>query len=91
MIDKWQTQMLKLAKMAARGVLMRLDELIEEALMTQKQVADETRLSPGTVSRMVNGHPTSRLSVRKVLTLLSQKLGRKIEIQHVEGLNITDD
>lgn len=83
--------MLKLAKMAARGVLMRLDELIEEALMTQKQVADETRLSPGTVSRMVNGHPTSRLSVRKVLTLLSQKLGRKIEIQHVEGLNITDD
>lgn len=91
MIDKWQTQMLKLTKMAARGVLMRLDELIEEALMTQKQVADETRLSPGTVSRMVNGHPTSRLSVRKVLTLLSQKLGRKIEIQHVEGLNITDD
>lgn len=70
---------------------MRLDELIEEALMTQKQVADETKLSPGTVSRMVNGHPTSRLSVRKVLYLLSQKLGHKIEIEDVEGLNITDD
>jgi len=70
---------------------MRLDELIEEALMTQKQVADETRLSPGTVSRMANGHPTSRLSVRKILALLSQKLGRKIEIQDVEGLNITDE
>jgi transcriptional regulator with XRE-family HTH domain len=70
---------------------MRLDELIEEALMTQKQVADETRLSPGTVSRMANGHPTSRLSVRKVLHLLSQKLGHKIEIEDVEGLNITDD
>lgn len=70
---------------------MRLDELIEEALLTQKQVADETRLSPGTVSRMVNGHPTSRLSVRKVLHLLSQKLGHKIEIEDVDGLNITDD
>jgi hypothetical protein len=40
---------------------------------------------------MVNGHPTSRLSVRKVLALLSQKLGRRIEIEDVEGLNITDD
>ena len=70
---------------------MRLDRLIEEALMTQKEVADETRLSPGTISRMVNGHPTSRLSVRKVLSLLSQKLGRRIEIEDIEGLNITDD
>ena len=62
---------------------------IEEALMTQKEVADEIRLSPGTISHMVNGHPTSRLSVRKVLSLLSQKLGRRIEIEDVEGLNIT--
>lgn len=91
MIDKLQTQVLILSKMIVRSAIMRLDELIEEALMTQKQVADETRLSPGTVSRMANGHPTSRLSVRKVLHLLSQKLGHKIEIQDVEGLNISDD
>jgi len=91
MIDKLQTQVLILSKMIVRSAFMRLDELIEEALMTQKQVADETRLSPGTVSRMANGHPTSRLSVRKVLHLLSQKLGHKIEIQDVEGLNITDE
>ena len=90
-IDKWQTQVLIFSKKAARDVFMRLDRLIEEALMTQKEVADETRLSPGTVSRMVNGHPTSRLSVRKVLALLSRKLGRRIEIEDVEGLNITDD
>jgi hypothetical protein len=69
---------------------MKLAELIEEALMTNKEVADETRLSPGTVSRMVNGHPISRLSVRKVLYVLSQKLGRKITIEEVEGLNLTD-
>lgn len=74
-----------------RSAFMELDKLIEEALMTQKEVADETRLSPGTVSRIVNGHPTSRLSVRKVLHLLSQKLGRRIEIGDIEGLNITDD
>jgi predicted transcriptional regulator len=67
-----------------------LAELIEEALMTNTDVATEAGLSPGTVSRMVNGHPTSRLSVRKVLAVLSRKLGRKIEIDHVEGLNITD-
>jgi predicted transcriptional regulator len=69
---------------------MTLAELIEEALMTNKEVADETGLSVGTVSRMVNGHPTSRLSVRKVLSVLSRKLGRKIELNDVEGLNITD-
>jgi transcriptional regulator with XRE-family HTH domain len=91
MIDKWLIQMLILSKRAMRNIFMRLDRLIEEALMTQKEVADETRLSPGTVSRMVNGHPTSRLSVRKVLALLSQKLGRRIEIEDVEGLNITNN
>jgi Winged helix-turn-helix DNA-binding len=67
-----------------------LAELIEEALMTNAEVAAQTKLSPGTVSRMVNGHPTSRLSVRKVLSVLSQKLGRTIQIGDVEGLNITD-
>jgi len=69
---------------------MRLAELIEEALMTNTEVAQEAKLSPGTISRMVNGHLTSRLSVRKVLTLLSRKLGRKIEIEDVEGLNLSD-
>lgn len=69
---------------------MTLAELIEEALMTNTEVASEAKLSVGTVSRMVNGHPTSRLSVRKVLAVLSQKLGKKIDISDVQGLNITD-
>ncbi len=69
---------------------MTLAELIEEALMTNTDVASEAKLSVGTVSRMVNGHPTSRLSVRKVLDVLSKKLGRKIEIGDIRGLNITD-
>jgi DNA transposition AAA+ family ATPase len=69
---------------------MTLAELIEEALMTNTEVATEAGLSPGTVSRMVNGHPTSRLSVRKVLAVLSRKLGRKIDISDIEGLNISD-
>jgi predicted transcriptional regulator len=69
---------------------MTLAELIEEALMTNTEVAEEAKLSVGTVSRMVNGRPTSRLSVRKVLSVLGQRLGRKIEISEVDGLNITD-
>ncbi len=69
---------------------MTLAELIEEALMTNTQVATEAGLSPGTVSRMVNGHPTSRLSVRKVLAVLSRKLGRRIEMDEIEGLKITE-
>ncbi|MDQ2905838.1 MAG: winged helix-turn-helix domain-containing protein [Chloroflexota bacterium] len=69
---------------------MMLAELIEEALMTNTDVADETGLSVGTVSRMVNGHRTSRLSVRKVLHVLSQKLGRKIAIEDVTDLNLSD-
>ena len=69
---------------------MTLAELIEEALMTNTEVANQARLSVGTVSRMVNGHPTSRLSVRKVLAVLSQKLGRKIDIGDIQGLNLTN-
>jgi hypothetical protein len=69
---------------------MTLAELIEEALMTNTEVAAKAKLSVGTVSRMVNGHPTSRLSVRKVLAVLSEKLGRRIDISEVKGLNISD-
>ena len=69
---------------------MTLAELIEEALMTNTEVAREAGLSTGTVSRMVNGHPTSRLSVRKVLAIISQRLGRKIELSEVTGLNLSD-
>lgn len=69
---------------------MTLAELIEEALMTNTEVANQARLSVGTVSRMVNGHPISRLSVRKVLAVLSQKLGRKIDIGDIQGLNLTN-
>lgn len=69
---------------------MTLAQLIEEALMTNTEVAKQAGLSVGTVSRMVNGHPTSRLSVRKVLAVLSQKLGRKIDISEVQGLNLTE-
>jgi hypothetical protein len=69
---------------------MTLAELIGEALMTNTEVASEAGLSPGTVSRMVNGHPISQLSVRKVLAVLTRKLGRKIEIGDIKGLNITD-
>lgn len=82
--------MLICLKLFSRYLFMRLAELIEEALMTNTEVAQEAKLSPGTISRMVNGHLTSRLSVRKVLTLLSRKLGRKIEIEDVEGLNLSD-
>ena len=70
---------------------MTLAELIEEALMTNTEVAKQTGLAVGTISRMVNGHATSRLSVRKVLAVLSKKLGRKIDIGEVQGLNIPDD
>ncbi|HEX9133545.1 MAG TPA: helix-turn-helix domain-containing protein [Ktedonobacteraceae bacterium] len=75
---------------STRGAAMTLAELIGEALMTNTEVAAEAGLSPGTVSRMVNGHPTSRLSARKVLAVLTRKLGRKIEIGDIKGLNITD-
>ncbi len=69
---------------------MTLADLIEEALMTNTEVAKKTGLSVGTVSRMVNGRPTSRLSVRKVLTVLSEALERKVDIREIQGLNITN-
>ena len=69
---------------------MKLEELIEEALMTNKEVADKAQLSPGTVSRIINGHPTKRLSVLKILAVVGQKLGRRIDIDDIENLNLSD-
>jgi len=71
---------------------MKLKRLIEEALMTNTEVAQEAKLSVGTVSRMVNAtYPVSRLSVRKVLHVLNQRLNRIIEIEDLEGLNLSSD
>ena len=71
---------------------MKLKKLIEEALMTNTEVAQDAKLSVGTVSRMVNGtYPVSRLSVRKVLHVLSQRLNRTIEIEDLEDLNLSDE
>jgi predicted transcriptional regulator len=75
----------------SQEVAVTLAELIEEALMTKTEVAAEAGLSQGTVSRMVNGHPTSRLSVRKVLAVLNRKLERHITIDEVEGLRLSSD
>jgi DNA transposition AAA+ family ATPase len=71
---------------------MKLKQLIEDALMTNTEVAQEAKLSVGTVSRMVNGtYSVSRLSVRKVLHVLNQKLNRTVTIEDLEGLNISDE
>ena len=70
---------------------MTLERLIEEALMTKIEVANEAGLSAGTVSRMVNGRKVARLSALKVLYVLGQKLGRRIDISEIEGLDLSDD
>lgn len=69
---------------------MTLAELIEEALMTNTEVARQAGLNVSTISRMVHGHLISRSSVSKVLDVVSQKLGQKIDINEVRGLNLAD-
>ena len=69
---------------------MRMNDLLREAAMSVVETAREAGLSHSTVSKMVNGKLVSELSARKVLRVLSQRIGRTIQLSDVEELQLLD-
>ena len=65
-----------------------LKELREQAGLTAFDLAAQADVSLSTINRMERGDSVTRLIAYKVLNLLSSKLGRRIEIDEVEGLEV---
>ncbi len=66
----------------------KLKELRERAGFTVNKLAGEADVSASTINRMERGDAVNRLTAYKVLNVLSDKLGKRFEIDEVEGLQI---
>ena len=65
-----------------------LRELREQAGLTAFDLAAQADVSLSTINRMERGDAVSRLIAYKVLNTLTSRLGRRIEIEEVEGLEV---
>jgi DNA-binding Xre family transcriptional regulator len=66
-----------------------LDELITEAGLRKTELANETGLNAATITRIAHGEATSRVTVVKMVRVLEKHLNRSINIDSIEGLNIS--
>lgn len=54
--------------------------------LTRRALAREAWLSEATIHYIIAGKPVSKVTANLVVAVLSQKYGRKVEIEEVEGL-----
>lgn len=66
-----------------------LDELITEAGLRKTELADECGVEAATITRIAHGKATTRVTVIKIVRVLERYLNRTIDINSIEGLNIT--
>ena len=66
-----------------------LDDLIIEAGLRKTELAAESRVNAATITRISHGDPTTRVTVVKIVRVLEKYLNRDIDIDSIEGLNIT--
>jgi transcriptional regulator with XRE-family HTH domain len=65
-----------------------LKALREQAGLTAFDLAAQADVSLSTINRMERGDAVTRLIAYKVLNTLSNRLGKKVEIDEVEGLRV---
>ncbi len=66
-----------------------LNDLITEAGLRKKELADESKVDVATIIRIGNGKATTRVTIVKLVRVLEKYLNRAIDIDSIEGLNIT--
>ncbi len=66
-----------------------LDELITEAGLRKTELALECGINPATISRISHGDSTTRVTIVKMVRVLEKYLNRTIDIDSIEGLNIS--
>jgi hypothetical protein len=66
-----------------------LDDLITEAGLRKTELANESGVNAATITRIAHGEPTSKVTVIKLVRVLEKYLERSIDINSIQGLNIT--
>jgi transcriptional regulator with XRE-family HTH domain len=66
-----------------------LDDLITKAGLRKTELATESGVNAATITRIAHGEPTSRVTVVKLVRVLERYLNQSIDIDSIEGLNIT--
>jgi len=56
-----------------------------------QEFAEETYLSYSTVRMVIAGRPVTKHAVDRILEILSQKYGKKVEREAVEGLLFSEE
>jgi hypothetical protein len=59
--------------------------------LKDKELAREAELSVSTIKMVGVGRPVTKFAVERVLDVLFQKYGRKVEREEVEGLLLVDE
>jgi len=65
-----------------------LNDLITEAGLRKKELADKSGVDVATIIRIGGGKPTTRVTVVKLVRILEEYLHRDIDIDSIEGLHI---
>jgi len=66
-----------------------LDELITEAGLRKTELAVESGINAATITRISHGDSTTRVTIVKIVRVLEKYLNHSIDIDSIEGLNIT--
>jgi len=72
-----------------KRIMATLDDLITEAGLRKTELADESGVNAATITRISHGAPTSKVTIIKLIRVLERYLNRSIDIDSIEGLNIT--
>jgi hypothetical protein len=64
-------------------------DLITKAELRKKELSDQSGVDVATIIRIGNGKATTRVTVVKLVRVLEKYLNRSIDIDSIQGLNIT--
>ncbi len=70
---------------------MTLLELLAQAYLTPQEISVEARLPIETVYQMRDGKPVPEYAVKRVLRVVSQRLGRRISLGEIQGTQVLPD
>ncbi len=66
-----------------------LDDLITEAGLRKSELSHECGVNAATITRIAHGDATTRVTVIKIVRVLEKYLHQSIDVDNIEGLNIT--
>lgn len=70
---------------------MTLLELFAQAYLTPQEISIETRLPIETVYHMRDGKPVHEHELRRVLRVVSGRLGRTVQVRDIQGVQLLPD